>query len=394
MLKRFQESNPTKVDIWRQPFKPNKPVDIVVSPAVKRDLLILIQMFRLHFEEVLPDLSESLSKVPRASSLSQRTHVDEFSLDEYHTYDEINWWLYDMERRHSTMMTVFEVGRSWEDRSMLAVKISSPDRTSASKPAVWLDAAIHANEWIGPATLLYFIQQFVTNYDHDPTVKKLIDTFDWYLLPVFNVDGYVYSWKEDRLWRKNRSKQGNSTGCVGVDLNRNWDAKFEEHTVTDKCSAIYPGPSAFSERESQVVSSFLRRHPVIVAAVSYHSYSQFWMIPFGYSKSKHPSNYNQLMNMSAAAVEALRQVHGTQYEYGSIDDLVGQTFGSSIDYIYDTLGIPYVFGVELRDRGHYCALLPPNQIIPNAEESLAAITKLASMIPETLPGNRESSESQ
>jgi len=38
---------------------------------------------------------------------------------------QINWWLYDMERRHSTMMTVFEVGRSWEDRSMLAVKVRS-----------------------------------------------------------------------------------------------------------------------------------------------------------------------------------------------------------------------------------------------------------------------------
>ena len=29
------------------------------------------------------------------------------------------------------------------------------------------------------------------------------------------------------------------------------------------------------------------------------------------------------MNMSRAAVEALRQVHGTQYQYGTIDDLVG-----------------------------------------------------------------------
>ncbi|KAI0207113.1 Mast cell carboxypeptidase A [Lamellibrachia satsuma] len=351
-------------------------------------------MFRLHFEELLPDLSDALSAMPTASSLSSRTHIDDFSLDEYHTYEEINWWLYDMERRHSNVMSVFELGRSWEDRSMIAVKVSSPGRTSTPKPAIWLDAAIHANEWIGPATLLYFIKQFATGYENDPAVKKLIDSFDWYILPVFNVDGYVYTWKENRLWRKNRSMRDNDTGCVGVDLNRNWDAKWEEHTITDKCSPIYPGSSAFSEPETEVVSTFLQRHANVVAAVSYHSYSQYWMIPFGYSNTRHPSNYNQLMNMSRAAVEALRQVHGTQYQYGSVDDLVGQTFGSSVDYIYDKLGILYTFGVELRDRGRYCSLLPPNQIIPNAEESLAAITQLASMISDALPGDSDSTESQ
>lgn len=32
---------------------------------------------------------------------------------------------------------------------------------------------------------------------------------------------------QNRLWRKNRSMRDNDTGCVGVDLNRNWDAKWE-----------------------------------------------------------------------------------------------------------------------------------------------------------------------
>ena len=47
-------------------------------------------MFRLHFEELLPDLSEALSAMPKASSLSSRTHIDDFSLDEYHTYEEVS----------------------------------------------------------------------------------------------------------------------------------------------------------------------------------------------------------------------------------------------------------------------------------------------------------------
>ena len=27
------------------------------------------------------------------------------------------------------------------------------------RPSVWLDAGIHSNEWVGPATMLYFINQ-------------------------------------------------------------------------------------------------------------------------------------------------------------------------------------------------------------------------------------------
>ena len=44
---------------------------------------------------------------------------------------QINWWLYDMERRHSNVMSVFELGRSWEDRSMIAVKVSTAVRINS-----------------------------------------------------------------------------------------------------------------------------------------------------------------------------------------------------------------------------------------------------------------------
>lgn len=36
-----------------------------------------------------------------------------------------------MERRHSNVMSVFELGRSWEDRSMIAVKVSTDVRINS-----------------------------------------------------------------------------------------------------------------------------------------------------------------------------------------------------------------------------------------------------------------------
>ena len=51
----------------------------------------------------------------------------------------------------------------------------------------------------------------------------------------------------------------------------------------------------------------------------------------------------------------------------------GASSGASVDYTYKTLGIPYSFGIELRDDGRWGTRLPENQILPNCEESLAAI---------------------
>ena len=53
-------------------------------------------------------------------------------------------------------------------------------------------------------------------------MTSLLERYIFYYVPVFNPDGYQYTFTEDRLWRKTRSTNVNST-CVGTDANRNWD---------------------------------------------------------------------------------------------------------------------------------------------------------------------------
>ena len=36
----------------------------------------------------------------------------------------------------------------------------------------------------------------VNLYGNDPDVTMMLDSFDWYILPVFNVDGYEYTWTD------------------------------------------------------------------------------------------------------------------------------------------------------------------------------------------------------
>lgn len=55
---------------------------------------------------------------------------------------------------------------------------------------------------------------------------------------------------------------------------------------------------------------------------------------------------------------------------------LGETAGASLDYVYGVINVPYTFGIELRDTGFHGTLLPPDQILPNAEESWAAVKEV------------------
>lgn len=80
-----------------------------------------------------------------------------------------------------------------------------------------------AGEWVAVSTVLYLAQRLISEYDTDPVVTKLVDHYDWFLLPVANPDGYEFSHTNDRMWRKTRSATSSSWGCKGVDPNRNFD---------------------------------------------------------------------------------------------------------------------------------------------------------------------------
>lgn len=163
----------------------------------------------------------------------------------------------------------------------LFCRISEPTENEEEKEIVWIDGGIHAREWISPAVVTYIVEHFVRNWQNLP---ESIRSKAWYVMPVMNPDGYVYSRQYNRLWRKTRSKNGGE--CRGVDLNRNFDISWNGRgSSANTCSDIYRGPTPFSEPESKAVANFLKNVKDRLASyLTFHSYGQLLVYPWAYKR--------------------------------------------------------------------------------------------------------------
>ncbi|KAJ3330961.1 corticosteroid- binding protein, partial [Blyttiomyces sp. JEL0837] len=61
------------------------------------------------------------------------------------------------------------------------------------------DSTLHSREWIGAGCTQYIALQLVQLYGSDKTVTKIVDRFDFTIIPVVNVDGYVYTHTKNRM---------------------------------------------------------------------------------------------------------------------------------------------------------------------------------------------------
>merc|ERR1719394_460176 len=91
-----------------------------------------------------------------------------------------------------------------------------------------------------------------------------------------------------------------------------------------------------------------------------------------------PETLEYLMCISDKMKAAIYETHGKEYTTGQSRDVVGYAAGGTTeDYAYDDLQIPLTWVYELRDKGRYGFLLPPEQIEPNSEEVIASFIPMA-----------------
>ncbi|XP_066587739.1 carboxypeptidase B-like [Prorops nasuta] len=408
-LGELYNAEPGHIKFWTQPVD-NRTTDVVVSPEVLDDVKDYLKDRGMKFKVLISDLQKTIayqnpkmSKEQRNDLVSNQGHS--MTWKRYHRYGDILKYLEYLSARYPNLVEITTIGHSFEGQPIRMAKVSTgPGKEGGGpKPAIWIDAGMHAREWIGTAVATYILSQLV---ERNSSYAKLLDISDWLILPVANPDGYEYSHTGDRLWRKTRSNHGDASSearytstlfgllahytrwlwakCEGVDPNRNfayhWGEDKDGGASFDPCHETYAGPSAFSEPETKAIADYiLANKETIRMYLTLHSYNQMWLVPWGYTKSK-ASDYTDLASAARKAANAIAKVHGTRYQVGHAADMLYPTSGSSDDWAKGEAEIKYAYTLELRDRGTYGFLLPAAQIVPTARETWAGIRALARLV--------------
>jgi len=281
----------------------------------------------------------------------------------YHPVTTFHKYLDCLGSRYGDMVNVFDIGRSTERRPLKVIKIGRPASDGRIKPAVWIDGGIHAREWVSPATVLYFINQLVEN-PASAENRFVVDQFDIYVLPSANPDGYEYSRRRDRMWRKTRSQTGSS--CIGVDPNRNWGYQWGGKGASNNpCTETYRGKFAFSEPETRAIKDFIlntMKSQEIKMYLTVHSYGQYFLYPWGYEQLD-AHDRRDLHNLGMIGARAIKAINSRRrYKVGSAAKMLYPASGGSDDWAKGGAGIKYSYTVELPDTGSYGFLLPSSRI--------------------------------
>jgi carboxypeptidase T len=263
----------------------------------------------------------------------------------YHSALELETDLRTLERDHAGLARVVEIGESLEKRKIYALCISDNALIDENEPAILFLGCHHAREWISVEVPYLFGKYLLEHYASDPEIRSLVEASEIWIVPCVNPDGLEYSIHVYRYWRKNR--RANADGTYGVDINRNYGYRWgadEIGSSGEPASEIYRGKGPFSEPETAAVRGLVAGRE-LRAMISFHSYSQTILFPWGYTTTPAPRDA-ELNALAGAMTGLIAAVNGRTYVYGQASRVLYVTNGDTVDWAYSLAGAPS-FTIEL-----------------------------------------------
>ncbi|KAL8780620.1 MAG: hypothetical protein Q9194_000811 [Teloschistes cf. exilis] len=361
-------------------------------------------IFETYNDEYLPTRESHRPFSPVLQS-SQDTDQTNIFFRNYQPLSVIVPWMRLLTSLFPTHVRLINIGLSYEGRDIPALRVgvhpTNSEKPSVKRPMIVLSGGSHAREWISTSTVNYVAYTFITSYGKNEEMTRILEKFDWVFIPTLNPDGYVYTWENDRLWRKNR-QQTSLRFCRGLDLDHAYGFEWDSNDMADNpCSESFAGEAPFEAVEARRFATWAKNHTenensTIVAFVDFHSYSQQILYPYSYTCTEAPPTLENLEELAIGMAKAVRLTNSERYSIasaceGSIestDETDGRTKhskpqrfesggGSPIDYFYHSLGIKYSYQIKLRDTGSYGFLLPSKNIIPTGKEAFSAMKYMA-----------------
>jgi murein tripeptide amidase MpaA len=116
--------------------------------------------------------------------------VPDVAFDRFYRYDELTEILESWAQERPELFRLESIGRSYEGRDIWLATITNVETgADLDKPALLIEANIHAIEVTGATAALHLIQRLLSGYGSDERVTRALDTRVFYVVPRLNPDG-------------------------------------------------------------------------------------------------------------------------------------------------------------------------------------------------------------
>ncbi len=190
-------------------------------------------------------------------------------------------------KKEYDFLDISTIGKSVENRKIYIIKLGKGPRK------ILICGGTHACEWITVAVLMKWVQEICSLYTskeaaHTKMIEEIFEKSTIHVLPMLNPDGIDLQIKGaspsapnyKALVKWNNGKQDFSkwkANIRGVDLNRNFDAKWEvckeiekEEGIRGPWFELYGGHYPESEPETRAVTDYTRQEEFDLV-LSYHT---------------------------------------------------------------------------------------------------------------------------
>ncbi|XP_015261200.1 PREDICTED: carboxypeptidase M [Gekko japonicus] len=153
----------------------------------------------------------------------------------YHHTAELEAFLREVHRNHSSITHLYSIGKSVEGRHLWVLALGRfPTQHKIGIPEFKYVANMHGDEVVGRELLLHLIAFLVTSYQHDPVITKLVDNTRIHIMPSMNPDGFEAT-KNPGCYPLEGRYNSN-----GADLNRNFPDAFigNRHIIQPETQAV------------------------------------------------------------------------------------------------------------------------------------------------------------
>ncbi len=116
--------------------------------------------------------------------------MPDVAFDRFYRYDELTNILESWAQERPELFRLESIGKSYEGRDIWLATITNAETgPDLEKPALLIEANIHAIEVTGATAALHLIQRLLSGYGPDERVTRALDTRVFYVVPRMNPDG-------------------------------------------------------------------------------------------------------------------------------------------------------------------------------------------------------------